>query len=135
VALNTWDVITEQEYRSLIKVTGRALPKMAISITMTKKDEQGNPKRAKYRIVVFGNHDPTNWPQTDCFAPVLSQAELRLLISIATDLKRIPKCGDVSQAFCQGVRPANESYVIRPPPGCPHTFGLCTESKDPPKLL
>ena len=119
MALNTWEVITEPEYRRLIKVTGRALPTMAISTI--KKDENGKPKRAKYRIVVLGNHDPNDWSKTDCFAPVLSQPELRLLVSIATDLKCIPKCGDVSQAFCQGVLPDNESYVIRPPPGCPHT--------------
>lgn len=117
--LNTWEVISEQEYKSLIKITGKALPTMAISTI--KPDEKGNPKRCKYRIVVLGNHDPNNWTQADCFAPVLSQPELRLLLSLATKKKRIPKCGDVSQAFCQGILPPNENYILRPPPGCPRT--------------
>ena len=117
--LNTWEVIPEEEYRRMIKVTGAALPTMALSTI--KNDENGKPKRCKYRIVVLGNLDSNNWSKSDCFAPVLSQPELRLLTDIAVGMKRIPKSGDVSQAFCQGVLPPNENYVLRPPPGCPHT--------------
>ena len=117
--LNTWDVITESEYKRMIHVTGPALPTMALSTL--KKDENGDPKRCKYRIVVLGNLDSNNWSKSDCFAPVLSQPELRLLTDISVGMKRIPKSGDVSQAFCQGVLPENDNYVLRPPPGCPET--------------
>ena len=98
---------------------GAALPTMALSTI--KKDENGQPKRCKYRIVVLGHLDNHNWSKTDCFAPVLSQPELRLLVDIAAGQKCIPKTGDVSQAFCQSVLPENEKYVLRPPPGCPRT--------------
>ena len=46
-----------------------------------KYDETGQPKRAKYRIVALGNMDPYAWEKSDCYAPVISQLELRLLVS------------------------------------------------------
>ena len=115
----TWEYITEEEYKSLRPLVGNALPTMAIS--KIKTDENGDPLRAKYRIVVLGNLDPHDWSNNDCFAPVLSARELRLLIAIATQMKVIPKTGDVSQAFVQSVLPDSEKYVIRPPKGCPLT--------------
>ena len=117
--LPAWDIISEAEYKRLRPITGNALPTMAISTI--KKDENGNPKRCKYRIVALGNLDPNNWDKTDCFAPVLSQPELRLLCSIAAKNKCIPKVGDVSQAFVQSTLPKTEQYILRPPPGCPRT--------------
>ena len=119
VNLDTWEVITEEDYRRMIHVTGHALPTMAISTI--KKDEKGDPKRCKYRIVVLGNLDNHDWSKSDCFAPVLSQPELRLLINISVGIKQVPKQANVSQAFCQSVLPPNEQYVLRPPPGCPKT--------------
>jgi len=95
------------------------LPTMAISTIKT--DGNGNPVRAKYRIVALGNMDPHPWTKQDCFAPVLSQMELRLLISIAAKLNVIPKTGDVSQAFIQSYLPNNETYICYPPVGCPLT--------------
>ena len=77
--------------------------------------------RAKYRIVALGNLDPHNWTKQDCFAPVLSHQELRLLLSIAVKNKCIPKTGDVSQAFCQSFLPKDEIYICKPPAGCPLT--------------
>ena len=120
----TWEYITEDQYQQLRPLVGNALPSMAIS--KIKKDEKGQPSRAKYRIVVLGNLDPHSWASHDCFAPVLSPLELRLLISIAAHSKTVPKTGDVSQAFCQSVLPNDENYGIRPPKGCPLT---------PPKTL
>ena len=58
-----------------------------MAISTIKTDEEGNPVWAKYRIVVLGNLDPHNWSKSDCFAPVLSQAELRLLTTLATKTK------------------------------------------------
>ena len=86
VNLDTWDFVTEEEYQKLKHIVGKALPTMAISTI--KRDGNGNPTRAKYRIVALGNMDPHNWDKADCYAPVLSQAELHLLTAIATHSKR-----------------------------------------------
>ena len=77
--------------------------------------------RAKYRIVVLGNLDPHSWTSADCFASVISSLELHILLAIATQMKCIPKTGDVSQAFVQSVHPPDEKYACCPPKGCPHT--------------
>ena len=106
----TWEYITEDEYQSLRPIVGTALPSMAIS--KVKTDENGTPSRAKYRIVVLGNLDPHKWNNSDCFAPVLSFIELKLLITLAVQLWCIPKTGDVSQAFVQSVLWDNKKYVI-----------------------
>ena len=91
-----------------------------------KHDGEGNPVWAKYWIVLaLGNLDPPHdyWTKTDCFTPhVLSQVELRLLVSSATSVNQKMKSCDVSsQAFCQFYLPDNEKYVCRPPHGCPLT--------------
>ena len=54
-----------------------------MAISTIKYDSDGNPLRAKYRIVALGNMDPINWSKSECYAPVLSLAELRLLTSLA----------------------------------------------------
>jgi Reverse transcriptase (RNA-dependent DNA polymerase). len=115
----TWHYITEKEYQNLKSILGRPLPTMAIS--KIKRDSQGKPTRAKYRIVVLGNLDPHNWSKSDCFAPVLSAMELRLLLAIATQAKVVPKQCDAIQAFCQTTLPSEEQYVCTPPKGCPIT--------------
>ena len=119
VNLDTWEVINEQTYQLLKAKAGKIIPTMAISTI--KKDKFGNPHRAKYRIVVLGNLDPHSWDKSECFAPVLSQFEFRLLISLATRLGCIPKGGDVSQAFYQSTLPIEELYICTPPHGCPIT--------------
>ena len=48
---------TEEEYQTLCPLHGNALPSMAIATI--KRDENGKPKRAKYRIVALGNLDTT----------------------------------------------------------------------------
>ena len=120
VDVDTWQVINEQEYQLLKRTTKiTTVPTMAISVI--KKDGEGKPVRAKYRIVALGNLDTYLWTKQDCFAPVLTQLELRLLISIAAKFGCIPRQGDVSQAFCQAFLPPNEKYVCIPPSGCPIT--------------
>jgi len=84
-----------------------------------KYNKLGEPKRAKYRIVVFGNLDPITWTKESCYALVTSLMELRLLTAIAVSKKCTLKNSDVKQAFCQVVLPENEKYVLRPPPRCP----------------
>ena len=115
----TWEYISEEEYKTLPPTIGNDLPTMAIS--KIKPDADGNPICAKYHIIVLGNLDPHSWTSADCFAPVISSLELRILLAIATQMKHIPKTGDVSQAFVQSVLPPDEKYVFRPPKGCHHT--------------
>ena len=93
------------------------MPSMAIVVI--KYDGDGNPIRAKYRICALGNLDPHNWSKADYFAPVLSQLELRFLVSLAVHLNVFPKTGDITQAFCQSVLPESEKYILHPPVGCP----------------
>ena len=112
----TWEYITEKEYQVLRPLIGNALPSMAVSTI--KYDEQSNPERAKYRIVVLGNLDPHPWSKTDCFAPIMSHLELRCMIAVAVQLQRSPKTGDFQNAFCQSFLPKQEQHVVRPPPGC-----------------
>jgi dUTPase len=119
VDIQTWETITEAQYQSMKHLYQGIMPTMAISTI--KYDGAGNPVRAKYRIVALGNLDPHQWTKSDCFAPVLSQLELRFLTALAVRKKCIPKTGDVTQAFCQSCLPQDEHYICRPPPGCPAT--------------
>jgi hypothetical protein len=119
VDIGTWETITEEEYQLLKPTCKGLLPTMAIAII--KYDGNGNPIRAKYRIVALGNLDPNSWSKNDCFAPVLSQMELRFLVALAVKKQRIPKTGDVAQAFCQSFLPDGENYVCKPPNNCPLT--------------
>ena len=120
VGIDTWDVINKSEYKNLLKTTNlTVIPTMAISII--KYDGEGKPIRAKYRIVALGNLDTNLWTKSDCFAPVLSQFEMRLLIAIAAQLGCIPLSADVAQAFCHAYLPPDEQYIAIPPAGCPIT--------------
>jgi hypothetical protein len=116
-SIDTWEVISESEFQSMKHLSKGLLPTMAIATI--KYDGDGKPDRAKYRIVALGNLDPNQWSKSDCFAPVLSQLELRFLIALAARQKCIPKTGDVNQAFCQSCLPPDKYYVCKPPPGCP----------------
>jgi hypothetical protein len=99
-ALPTWEVISEAQYRQLSK--GRkVLPTMAIATI--KYDEHNRPKRAKYRLVVLGNHDCHSWTKAEIAAPVMSQMELHLLTSLAVYHKRVLKNCDIKQALSNPV--------------------------------
>ncbi len=119
VDIDTWETISEDEYNNMKHLYKGLMPTMAISVI--KYDGDGNPVRAKYRIVALGNLDPNHWEKSDCFAPVLSQPELRLLTAIAAKKKRLPKSADITQAFCQSYLPKGENYICKPPVGCPLT--------------
>ena len=77
----TWTYIWEEEYQQLKPDVGNDIP--TISHTTIKIDANSNPQRDKYRICVLGNLEPTNWSRSKVFSPVLSQLELRLLITVA----------------------------------------------------
>ena len=87
------------------------------------------PLRAKSRIVVLGNHENRDWSKSDRFAPVLRFKSLRFLVSMSTQHCRALKQGDCKNAFCQGILPAEETTIVRPPSGDPDA------SKDKYRLL
>ena len=70
-----------------------------MAISTIKYDENNNPNRAKYRIVVLDNLDHNDWTKSDTYAPVLDQIETRLLTAISVQAKRVLKSGYVKQAF------------------------------------
>jgi hypothetical protein len=114
-SLPTWEVLTETQFKALSKGV-KALPSMAIATI--KYDSFNRPKRAKYRIVVLGNHDYHTWSKEATAAPVMSQLELRLLTSLAISHRRYLKNCDVKQAFVMSSLPENEQYFVKPPVGC-----------------
>ena len=117
--IDTWETMTEEDYQQSKHMFGKLMPTMAI-LTI-KYDGDGKPDRAKYRIVALGNLDSHSWTKDECYAPVLSQMELRLLTSLAVRSKTFLKSGDIKQAFCQSFLPKGEDYICIPPPGCPRS--------------
>ena len=117
--LPAWTTLSEAEYQRKKSEYKTILPTMAISTI--KHDEFGRVKREKYRIVALGNLDPHDWSKPDCYAPVMSILELRLMVSIAIKFKCILNSGDFKQAFVQVLLPENEKYVLKPPIRCPLT--------------
>ena len=111
--------ITEAQFRKERHKYTDVLPSMAAS--KIKYDELGKPKRAKYRIVALGNYEKDRWSTSDCYAPVMSLLELRFLVALAVKNNRVLKNADIKQAFVQAHLPPEESYIIKPPPGCPLT--------------
>jgi hypothetical protein len=79
-SLPNWQVITEDQFQQLSKGV-KVLPTMAI-ITI-KYDSHNRLKWAEYQIVVFGNLDYHNWSKESTAAPVMSQLELHVLMSLA----------------------------------------------------
>ncbi len=117
-SIPTWEILTESQFKALSK-GAKALPSMAIATI--KYDAFNRPKRAKYRIVVLGNHDYHTWSRESTAAPVMSQLELRVLTSLAIFQRRVLKNCDIKQAFVQSSLPEDEIYFIRPPKGCPRS--------------
>ena len=119
VDLPCWGTITEKEFQANKHLYKSILPSMAVATI--KYDEFGKPKRAKYRIVALGNLESHKWTKNECYAPVMSLMELRLMVAMAIKHRRYLKCGDVKQAFVQAVLPPEEQYIVKPPVGCPYS--------------
>jgi hypothetical protein len=117
-SIPTWEVLSESQFNLLSK-GAKPLPSMAISTI--KYDEHNRPIRAKYRIVVLGNLDYHQWSQESTTAPVMSQLELHLLISLAVFNKQTLKNCDIKQSFVQSSLPPTEDYFVKPPSGCPRS--------------
>jgi hypothetical protein len=86
-------------------------------ILSIKKDEMLNPLRAKSRIVVLGNHEDRVWSKPEKYAPILRPDTLRLLVSMAIERRHTLKQGNCKNTFCQGVLPADEIMIVKPPIG------------------
>ena len=56
-----------------------------INIFTIKPDMDGNPNRAKSRIVALGNLEQRIWSREDKHTPVLSSTASQLLVSMAVD--------------------------------------------------
>lgn len=59
-----------------------------MAVATIKYDEFGNPKRAKYRIAALGDLESHKWTKTECYAPVMSLMELRLMVAMTVKHKR-----------------------------------------------
>ena len=122
--LEVFEEITIKEYQELIKLHGdkaKAIPSM--NLFTVKEDKEGNPIRAKARIVVLGNLEQRIWSREDRYAPVLSSIGSRLLVSMAIEDRRRLKQGDCKNAFCNGILPDDEICIVKPPIGCPRSSG------------
>ena len=76
-AVNTYEVITLEQYRELRRQGApQAIPSMCVLVI--KLDENGQPDRAKSRIVVLGNQEDRLWEKHDRAAPVLKYSSLQI---------------------------------------------------------
>jgi hypothetical protein len=88
-------------------------------VLVVKHDKDGNPIRAKSRIVVLGNFEDRIYDKSQRYAPVLKYSSLRLLLAKAVRAKRVLQQGDCKNAFCNAKLPDDELTVVKPPPGDP----------------
>jgi hypothetical protein len=139
LGIQSWDTygkITLAKYCTLrAKGAPRAIPTMCV--LSTKKDKMLNLLRAKSRIVVLGNHKDRVWTKPEKYAPILHPDMLHVLVSMAIERQCTLKQGDCKNAFCQGILPADEITIVKPPIGDPDTkkdeywllkrtlYGLC----------
>lgn len=117
--LDVFERISKKQYLHLKRTgrIGKALPSMCVLVV--KPDKDGNPIRAKSRIVVLGNFEDRYYTKSQRYAPVLKYSSLRLLCSKAVGDKRILQQGDCKNAFCHARLPDDELTVVRPPVGDP----------------
>ena len=116
MSMDTMEILSASQYSNL-KNAPKAIPTMCVLTVKT--DENNKPVRAKSRIVVLGNLEEREWTRPECYAPVLRQDSLRLLVSLAVQKRRVLKQGDCKNAFCQPTLPDDELVIVTPPPGCP----------------
>ena len=139
--LNVHSIITEEEYKEYVRKHGEAamaIPTM--NLFMIKNDKEGNPVRAKSRIVALGNLEKRIWSRGDRYASVLSSTASQLLLSMAVSDGCKLKQGDYKYAFCNGIFPEYEICIVKPPLGYPQStgsywklnrtlYGLCRSDK------
>jgi hypothetical protein len=112
---NTYSVLSGKYSADYSDV--QIIPSMCVQTV--KPDKNGDPVRAKSRIVALGNHEERLWSKSKKFAPVLRGESSRLIMTMAVQSGRREKQGDCKNAFCQSYLPKDEKIIIRPPKGCP----------------
>jgi hypothetical protein len=86
-----------------------------------KEDEMMNSLRAKFCIVVLGNHDDRVWTKPEKYAPVLCPDSMCLMVSLAMEHHCTLKQGNCKNTFCQGILPDDEITIVKPTIGDPDT--------------
>ena len=69
--------------------------------------------------MALGNHEKRHWSKNDCYAPVCSLNDVRLITALACLSRRTLKQGDCKNAFCQSYLPKDERIFVTPPRNCP----------------
>ena len=113
--LQVFECITTKQYFQL-KHSGhisKAHPSMCVVII--RPDKNGNPVRAKSRIVVLGNFKDCYYTKSQRYAPVLKYSSLCLLCSQAVSDQQVLQQGHCKNAFCHAHLPEDELIVVRPP--------------------
>ena len=111
--------INKKHYLHLCRtgIIPKSLPSMCV--LAVKPDKDGNPNRAKSRIIVLGNFEDRYYSKSQRYAPVIKYSSLRLMTYMAVGDKRVLQQGNCKNAFCQSILPEDECMVIRPPAGNP----------------
>jgi hypothetical protein len=88
-SLEVYEKISKQRYLQLRRSgrIGKALPSMCVLVI--KHDKNGNPLRAKSRILVLRNFEDRIYDKSQRYAPVLKYSSLRLLLAKAVCAKRV----------------------------------------------
>ena len=68
----------------------------------------GNPDRAKSRIIALGNLEQRIWSWEDKYTPVLSSTAAQLLVSMTVDNGRQLKQADCKNTICNEILPNDE---------------------------
>ena len=121
-SLNVFTEINAEQYKEYLNKYGEKaqfIPTM--NLFSIKPDMDGDPNRAKSRIVALGNLERRVWSREDKYAPVLSSTASRLLVSMAVEDGRRLKQADCKNAFCNGILPDDEICIVKPPAGCPRS--------------
>ena len=78
--------MTKQKLESTFWKMNTINRNLSYAIPVIKKDQNGKPAPAKYRIVVLKNLDSKSWTNSECFAPIMSQLDSRLRMDLACQL-------------------------------------------------
>ncbi len=110
--MGVYEEINSDQVRHIQHKCGHPIPTMCV---LTIKYKDGYPDRTKWRIVVLGNQQQHNYSKSDKYAPVISQNQICCLLSLAVSKRRCLRQGDVKNAFCNKILPAEKTVVVRPP--------------------
>ena len=98
---DTFDVIDKAMHCCIHQTTGKLVIPFDECIFSVKKDMLGTPLHDKSHIVVLGIQDPTKWPNSECYVPVVALPMVHMLMALAIKYKTTLKQGDCKNAFVQ----------------------------------